>query len=192
MKYYVIAVITSLSLIWSACGNGDHDQQDMDIEQEMAEAQQADGFSTPEDFRSELESALMVYLEVVDALVETNASDAAVYADEFGEALTEIETGNLDQSAAMFWEEYSDRIEAHSSALQQHDDVEDQRYEFEYISEALIEVVKSMGPLDMTLYQQRCPMVRDGEGDWLSSHEEIRNPYHGDRMMNCGSTVEQI
>ena len=192
MKNFAIVVITGFSLIWTACGNGDHEHQDMDIEQEMAEAQQADGFSTPEDFRSELESALTDYLEIVDALVEDNPTDAAAHANEFSEALAAMETGNLDQSAAMFWDEYSDRIETHASALHQHDDVEDQRYEFEYISEALIEVVKSMGPLDMTLYQQRCPMVRDGDADWLSNHEEIRNPYHGDRMMNCGSTVEQL
>ncbi len=179
----------------SACGNGGDDygqQEDIDVEQEVAQAQQVEGFDTPDAFRSDLEYALNRYLELVDALVEENTGDAGSYAAEFSQAIADIQAGDLDQSAAMFWEEYSDRITSHLSALQEHNDIDDQRYEFEHISEALIEVVKSMGPVDMALYQQRCPMVRDGEGDWLSSHEEIRNPYHGESMMNCGSTVEEI
>ena len=195
IKLITLLTLAGFLFIKTACGNGDQDygqQDDLDVEQEMAEVQQADGFDTPDDFRSDLEGALHYYLGLVDALVEENTDDARDYAGQFNQAVVDIHSADLDQSAAAFWDEYSERIKSHLSALQKHDDVDDQRYEFEHISEALIEVVKSMGPLDMALYQQRCPMVRDGEGDWLSSHEEIRNPYHGEEMMNCGSTVEEL
>ncbi len=194
-RIITLFTLSGALLVATACGNGDEDygqQEEMDVEQEMAEAQQMEGFDTPDAFRAELEYALNHYLELVDALVGENTGDAGSNASEFNQALTDIPSGDLDESAAMFWEEYSDHIASHLSALQEHEDIEGQRYEFEHISEALIEVVKSMGPLDMTLYQQRCPMVRDGEADWLSSHEEIRNPYHGESMMDCGSTVEEL
>lgn len=180
------AILIGLSLICTPCGDIEHDANS-----DKKAMEQTDGYDTPASFRSDLESALHVYLELTDALVAENTDEAATRADEFGQAISGISADALDQSASALWEEYSGKIQNHATALQEHGDIEDQRHEFEYISKALIEVVNSMGPLDMTLYHQRCPMVGDGEGDWLSSQEEIRNPYYGESMLNCGSTVEE-
>ncbi len=181
------AILLGLSLICTPCGDSEHDAN---VDNKAME--QTDGYDTPASFRSNLESALHIYLELTDALVEEYTDHAAAQAGEFSEAVSEISVDELDESVANFWNEYSGKIESHASALQEQGDIDGQRSEFEYISEALIEVVKSLGPLDMELYQQRCPMVGDGEGDWLSSHEEIRNPYHGESMLNCGDTVEEL
>ena len=181
------AILIGFSLICSPSGDTEHDAN---FDKKAME--QADGYDTPDSFRSDLESALQIYLELTDALVEEHTDHAAAQAGEFSQAISEISVDALDESAADFWKEYSGKIEDHASALQEYEDIEDQRHEFEYISEALIEVVKVKGPLDMTLYQQRCPMVGDDEGDWLSNHEEIRNPYHGESMLNCGDTVEEL
>ena len=180
-------ILLGLSLICTPCGDSEHDGNF-----DKKGAEQTDGFETPTSFRSDLESALHSYLELTDALVAEHTDHAAAQAGEFSQAVSEISVDELDQSAADFWKEYSSKIETHASALKEQEDIDGQRSEFENISEALIEVVKAKGPLDMTLYQQRCPMVGDGEGDWLSSHEEIRNPYHGESMLNCGSTVEEL
>jgi hypothetical protein len=53
-------------------------------------------------------------------------------------------------------------------------------------------MVKAYGPFDNTIFRQTCPMVRGGSADWLSREERIMNPYHGSRMLNCGSVVERI
>jgi Cu(I)/Ag(I) efflux system membrane fusion protein len=46
---------------------------------------------------------------------------------------------------------------------------------------------------DETLYVQFCPMANDNQGaQWLSTEEEIRNPYYGDAMLSCGSIVEVL
>jgi len=43
------------------------------------------------------------------------------------------------------------------------------------------------------VYKQYCPMAFDGKGAfWLSSSEEIRNPYYGDKMLKCGRVEETI
>lgn len=194
-RIITLFTLSGVLFLTAACGNGDNDygqQDDLDVEQEVEEAQQAESFDTPEGFRSDLESALSIYLELVDDLVEEQTDQATTHADEFEQAIAGMDASELDDAASMFWQEYSERIQTHAAALQEHGEVDDQRYEFEHLSEALIEVVKSMGPIDMELYQQRCPMVRDDEADWLSSHSEIRNPYHGDAMMDCGTTVEEL
>jgi hypothetical protein len=36
-------------------------------------------------------------------------------------------------------------------------------------------------------------MAQDGKGAmWLSESKEIKNPYFGDKMMECGSVEEEI
>lgn len=43
------------------------------------------------------------------------------------------------------------------------------------------------------IYKQFCPMAFEGKGGyWLSSSEEIRNPYYGDKMLKCGSVRDTI
>jgi hypothetical protein len=36
-------------------------------------------------------------------------------------------------------------------------------------------------------------MYNNGKGaDWLSKEKEIKNPYYGSQMLNCGSVEETI
>jgi hypothetical protein len=36
-------------------------------------------------------------------------------------------------------------------------------------------------------------MANKGDGgDWLSTEKEIRNPYYGDEMLECGRVAEEI
>ncbi|EKF53808.1 hypothetical protein I215_15663, partial [Galbibacter marinus] len=42
-----------------------------------------------------------------------------------------------------------------------------------------------------TLYQQFCPMY-DGGSAWLSLSKDIKNPYYGSQMLNCGKVQKEI
>jgi Cu(I)/Ag(I) efflux system membrane fusion protein len=42
-----------------------------------------------------------------------------------------------------------------------------------------------------TVYYQFCPMANNNKGAyWLSESKVIRNPYFGEKMINCGETKE--
>lgn len=75
-------------------------------------------------------------------------------------------------------------------------DVEQQRQQFEFVSQALIQAIKVYGIGDQTLYVQHCPMAFDDRGaDWISDVEAIRNPYFGDKMLKCGvvkTTIDAV
>ena len=44
-----------------------------------------------------------------------------------------------------------------------------------------------------TIYIQKCPMANNNKGAiWLSTDEEIRNPYYGDAMLTCGSVIDTL
>lgn len=71
-------------------------------------------------------------------------------------------------------------------------DVEGQRAKFEDLSKEVYELVKTSNATT-TVYKQFCPMAFDNKGAyWLSTEEQIKNPYFGDKMLKCGSVKETI
>jgi len=71
--------------------------------------------------------------------------------------------------------------------------LKDQRKEFTYLSSDVIALFKHADLKEGTIYVQHCPMANNGDGgDWLSSNKEIRNPYYGDEMLDCGAVIEEI
>lgn len=116
------------------------------------------------------------YLQVKMALVNTDLSAAKKASGNMAEAFSEERVG-LKQLA--------EQMEAA-------DDIETQRElfsEFTLKVEPLIKNALSGG----TIYKQHCPMAFDKKGAyWLADIREIRNPYLGDKMLNCGSINETI
>ena len=71
-------------------------------------------------------------------------------------------------------------------------DINSQRIIFKEISQHIYESVKILD-VDKTFYWQSCPMAFDGKGaKWLSLEEQVKNPFMGQDMPECGSTIEKI
>ena len=64
------------------------------------------------------------------------------------------------------------------------------RLAFKKISDELIKAVENQG-YEGTLFRQYCPMY-EGGSEWISTSEDIKNPFYGSMMHNCGETVERI
>ncbi len=72
-------------------------------------------------------------------------------------------------------------------------DPEAQIVYFDSLSVALYEYLQRQSGNHRTLYKQYCPMAFDNRGAfWLSSSEEIKNPYFGDKMLHCGQVEEEV
>ena len=93
----------------------------------------------------------------------------------------------VKSDAHLYWMQQLEAIQGHNEKISSSKDIEEQRRQFDFLSQALINAVKVFGVPDNTLYVQHCPMANNNEGaDWLSSEENIQNPYFGDKMMTCG------
>lgn len=187
MKNIIIAV--SL-LVITACGGG---QSEESISNEMIpETVQTPALPTPDSFKSDLTQTLDAYFELKDALVETDPT----LASEKGKALLvkmdSVQLDGLSAEAAMLWDVSGNDAKVATEALIITSDIEEQRVHFTPLSNALIDMIKSYGPLDNAVYIQRCPMVRGGSADWLSKEENVLNPYFGSKMLTCGSVIEKI
>ncbi len=125
------------------------------------------------DFKTErVETAFKAYIEVKNAMVNTDAAKTAEAAKNLKVAMTEAgaETGALEE------------VERMSSSS----NIAEQR-------EAFVDVTAAMEGLltdeleGGTIYKQYCPMAFDNSGaSWLSESKDIANPYFGNKMYRCG------
>ncbi len=189
MKTYLSAIALSLLLI--SCGGAESESQSTADSTAAAPVAEA-ALPTPDSFRNSFLTTLDAYFELKDALVQTDAALASNKAQALLAAMQQVDTNGLSAEAAMLWEVAGKDAMTAAESLTADSDVEVQREHFEPLSNALIDMVKSFGPFNNVVYVQRCPMVRGGSADWLSKEEQIMNPYHGSRMLNCGSVIERI
>lgn len=70
---------------------------------------------------------------------------------------------------------------------------EKQRLMFAPLSDAMYLLAKNVRLKNTGLYRQYCPMALNDSGAyWLSRDEEIRNPYFGSKMLECGEISDTL
>ncbi|MFO8148329.1 MAG: DUF3347 domain-containing protein [Bacteroidota bacterium] len=112
------------------------------------------------------------YINIKNALVQTDAAMARDRAKEMVAALESTETNEAVATAAL-------KIAAESNVNAQREAFSD----LTVAMEAQLEGALASGEI----YKQYCPMAFEGKGDsWFSNSKEIRNPYYGDKMLKCG------
>ena len=118
------------------------------------------------------------YVQLTNAFVKTNGAEAQTAAAALQTALSDA--GNSKGA------DLAGKIASVT-------DVKAQRAELENLTAEVESVVKSSKLKSGVIYKQYCPMANNNDGGyWLSSQSDIKNPYFGDEMLECGSTKEEI
>jgi Protein of unknown function (DUF3347) len=124
-----------------------------------------------------VKTVLDQYMAVKDALVASDPADAAKQANLLLKSLGAAKLESLKKD---------------TKAIADSKDLPKQREAFASLSDKLYTAVKAAKPAT-TIYYQHCPMYNSGKGgNWLSLETEIKNPFYGDMMLNCGSTTDTI
>ncbi|MCC5927040.1 MAG: DUF3347 domain-containing protein [Bacteroidetes bacterium] len=189
MKKLLPALLLSFMMLACSSESHEHQTQPSPLATERAEAY---NLATTDAFNTSFQLALDAYFDLKDALVETDASKAADLAEILHGRLQVVSIENLDTPASVLWADEGAIATRYAENIKNESDVEQQRLYFESVSDAFIHMAKAYGPFENTIFVQTCPMVRGGSADWLSREEQIMNPYHGSRMLNCGSVIERI
>ena len=142
---------------------------------------------SPIEFKQQISNVSDAYLGLKDALVATDNEKANASAKQVMEALAKVDMALVKDEAHLYWMEQLNALQAHGGKISELTDVQEQRKQFDFFSQALIKTIKVFGISDDTLYVQHCPMANNNEGaDWISKEENIQNPYYGDKMLKCG------
>ena len=180
-----VAMPLALALMVSACGNKEEQHADnhdaMEHNESMMDNKETMGATAgPVILKDDkLNAVYQHYMHLTTALTRADMAEAKV-------AANAIEAGAKDVSGGGTLASAASKISSASS-------VEDQRAAYETMSNDMMRLVKKAGLAEGKVYVQYCPMAFDNKGaSWLSSTEEIRNPYMGEKMMSCGENRESI
>lgn len=70
--------------------------------------------------------------------------------------------------------------------------IDHQREHLASLSKDVSDLIALFGS-SQKLYQDHCPMYNDGKGAvWISETKDIKNPYYGNQMLNCGSVKKEF
>ncbi|EDP94637.1 efflux RND transporter periplasmic adaptor subunit [Kordia algicida OT-1] len=138
-------------------------------------------------FEKAFQPSIKAYLALKDALVKSDTKLSAEKSEAFRKALEQL-TVPQRKTENSYWAV----LHKTSKGINKNTSIEQQRKSFQIISNHMIELVQHFKIFDQKLTVQFCPMANNDKGAyWLSDEEQIRNPYFGDAMLNCGS-VEQV
>lgn len=145
------------------------------------------------DFTMKLNEVVDHYLELKNALVNSDQAKAAQASAKLKQSLSGVDMKSLKGEPYNKWMDLSSEISKQADVISSRSPIEKQRMAFADLSDQVYNAVKTFGLMGKTVYYQFCPMARDGKGAfWLSELNEIRNPYYGEAMLTCGETRETL
>ena len=151
--------------------------------------------STPEtksikvsdEFKEQLTNVTKKYYNIKNALVESNVKNTSTAANELIQSLNGVNMKLLEGEAHDSWMIIQPAILKGAQGISSTTDIEQQRKDFELLSNNLIEAVELFGVMSDVAYRAYCPMAFDDKGAyWLSEIKDIKNPYFGSAMLSCG------
>lgn len=132
------------------------------------------------------------YFELKNALLATDAANAAKHANMLETALSKVQMNKLTDKLHQVWMKTMKPLAQDAKVIADAKDIKKQRQAFINLSTNMVELMKS-SEVDAPVYVQFCPMANNGEGaKWLSRESDVKNPYYGSMMLTCGSVKETI
>lgn len=150
-------------------------------------------FEVDQKFQGQLSDVFTSYVELKDAFVQSDAKKVQAEASETKDALANVDMKLVSGAAHNDWMSYLTPIQNSLNEIQSTEDIEAQRKFFSTLSDNLYKSVKAFGLGGKSAFYEYCPMAFNNQGGyWLSDNEQIRNPYFGDKMLNCGEVKEKL
>lgn len=162
--------------------DGHHDNDDSEMDHDNMDA-------SNDMMNTNAKQVIADYMVLKDALVATNKEDAAKAGIKLEATLNGFSISDYTSEQQ---EELKDIIEdakGHAEHIGK-SEMDHQREHFKTLSKDITDMVAITGT-ETTLYQQFCPMYDKGTA-WLSMSADIKNPYYGSKMLNCGKVQKEI
>ncbi|MEJ2004018.1 MAG: efflux RND transporter periplasmic adaptor subunit [Cyclobacteriaceae bacterium] len=158
---------------------------------DMGSGSSADAVS--EEARETLQSVYDAYLEFKNALTRDELEGALQASSNLMDQVNAVDPDVFDDLSRDAWEAYDRELLKALQMAGENASIEKARKMFQLVSNEMIAMTKRFRPYSDTLYIQYCPMADSNRGAyWLSTDEQIRNPYYGPSMLKCGEVAATI
>lgn len=145
------------------------------------------------DFTMQLNTVFDQYIVLKDAFVQSDVKKAKQAAQKVQQALLKVDMKLLTGDTHIQWMDMLGNLNNQLKIMESSGKIEEQRNAFSDFSDLFYKAIKEFGLMGKTAYHQFCPMAKNQKGAyWLSESKTIRNPYFGDKMIDCGETKETL
>lgn len=197
----IIFGLTIIATTLAACNNSNNKttdtnqsdtQNDTLVSMPQQKIKDTTGLQTATGFPAK--EIIAGYLQLKNALSKDNGKDAATACTAIVATLATVDMKSLSGEQMKSYMDIADDLKEHAEHIGANaGKLEHQREHFIMLSKDMSDLVKTFGNGGQTLYKDFCPMANDGKGAiWLSEVKEIKNPYLGNKMPDCGSVKETI
>jgi len=199
MKKIVFGLLATLTVLTYACSENASNKQTSEqtpaAQEENTEVKVVKASFTNVDagVAAYIKKITDSYLQIKNALIGGKATEAGDAAKTLAAAIKGFDKSLLAADQKKVYDQYEAGLKENAEHIAQSTgDIEHQRERFADMSEGMYAVVKAFGG-GKTMYHDHCPMAKNGKGAmWLSETKEIKNPYFGEKMMECGEVEEEI
>ncbi len=164
-----------------------HDNSDGHHDNDKGHDEKERNIEASSDKNAATSAMLDAYMEIKNGLVADDKGAAAKGGTSLLKAFSEFDMSKLSG------EQHKEYMEIVEDATEQAEHIvkspiDHQREHFETLSVDMIDLIALLGT-EKTLYEDYCPMKKMA---WLSETKEIKNPFYGSKMMDCGKVQRQI
>ncbi|MNV52552.1 hypothetical protein D3C71_1446520 [compost metagenome] len=189
MKLFIFSSLLS-TLFLAACSNSSSTANEKTVQNTdttVLAMPTGDTKATPAD------EIINGYLQLKNALAADDDKAAAEAGKVMTKALGTFDKSALSAGQVKMYNDIEGAVREHAEHIGENvGNIHHQREHFESLSQDIYDLAKAVGT-GRKLYFDHCPMYNENKGaNWLSETKEIRNPYLGKSMPECGSVKEEI
>lgn len=138
---------------------------------------------------SSITKVLPLYYDISNALANGDANKASSKAFDFVSAINDADMSDFHGKEMEVFMDAQKKLAADGRKLVETKDIEKQRTAFASLSTDLTTLVIGAKISFEPVYEITCSMKN---ATWLSNKTEIRNPYLGKQMLNCGKVTQTL
>jgi hypothetical protein len=193
MKTFLPILFLATSVFYTTCSNNSNSKESSTKNTDTTSQASNTGNRDEQKSSGAINDVVSGYLKLKDALANDNGNDAASAAKEMGEAFAKVDESTLTPEQKKIYNDVNDDIKEHTEHIGENgSNIAHQREHFDLLSQDVIDLIKATGS-SKTLYKEFCPMYNNKKGaSWLSETKNIKNPYYGKKMPECGEVKEEI
>lgn len=148
-------------------------------------------------FNKSFSLLLQAYFDVKNSLVESDTAQAHNAATRLQRAADSLQVNDIegDSTGAIrkLAQTYAGSLDQAAAGLVKDSTLLLKRKQFEMMTDIIWNLTRVVRYKGSKVYYQHCPMAFDNKGAyWVSESPEIRNPYFGHQMLECGTLEDSL
>lgn len=136
------------------------------------------------DVQKQIGASLTGYYALKDALVDSDAEKASLKADELSKTFDAVDATKMTDAQKTMWGKLEKLLRQDAVHINRNKDIAHQREHFAKLSNNMYALIFNFKANNSEAYLHYCPMKK---ASWLSDSKDVRNPYYGKKMLDCGS-----